>query len=162
MLFFINMVAINTVESSTNLYWSVSITNSYRSMPIVITPTNLIIKYPSDKTHFMVFFDRWDYSINKNYYFPKPEENFIITTNRVTTISHGEAAIGYDFTLVSFTNGLIGFRVDHSYSLGYNIYSDSGTNISHTYYVALSDTLVEVGEADVDNPNIAKMEDEED
>ena len=162
-MFIVNICMVNNAESSTNLYWSVSITNHYHSIPIMITPTNLVVKYPSAKTGFLVFYDRWDDSINSIYYFPKPNDEVIISTNRITRLSHGDAAIGYDFIPVSFTNNLVGFRVEHLYPTKWDSTLTIGPieYTNQTYYVALSETHVEVGETDIENPNIAKKEDED-
>jgi len=164
MLFVINIIIAINAESSTNLYWSVSITNSLYSapsMPIMITPTNLIIKYSPFKNNFRVKYDRMDDSINSRYYSPKPNDEIIISTNRITEFYHGEAAIGYDFTPVSFTNGLIGFRVYHDYATKWDFTIASGPTefTNHTYYVALSDTFVEVGEEDVERELLAEDDD---
>ena len=153
-MLFINIFITSIVESSTNLYWSVAITNSQYSaapsMPIMITPTNLIVKYPSEKNNFRVSFDRWDYEINTMGYSPNPNDDIIITTNRITDIWHGRANISYTFTPVSFTNNLVGFKVVYARVEGMELYGSMGEYFEDTWYVALSDTFVEVGERDVE------------
>ena len=158
MLLSCNIFYIIKAESATNLYWSISVTNYYYSAPIVITSTNLVVKWPSEQWRFRISYDRWDYSINTYEFSPKPNDDVFITTNRLTRLYHGEADIGYDFIPVSFTSGLIGFKVHHSYPTKWG-YSSPVAFTNHTYYVALSDTLVEVGEADVERELLAEDDD---
>ena len=163
-ILFLNNITINNAKSSTNFYWSVSITNSQYSapsMPILITSTNLIVKYPSEETRFIIKYDRWDEKINSNLYFPELNDEIVITTNRTTRFYHGAANISYEFIPVSFTNQLISFKVEHSYATKWDFSISSGpvAFTNHTYYVALSDTLVEVGEEDVERELLAEDDD---
>ena len=152
MLLVCNILAVDNAKSSTNLYWSVPITNYYYSAPVMITPTNLVVKWFSPGSRFMVEYDRWDHAINTYCYSPKPNDEVVISTNRVTELFHGEANIFYKFTPVVFTNQLAGFRVEHRYATKWDFTICTGpvesTNL--TYYVTLSNPPVEVGEADIE------------
>ena len=108
----------------------------------------------------MATYDRWDYNIKSCCYTPGYDGEFNITTNRVTDLFNGWAGVSYEFTPVSFTNQMIGFKIRHIETLS-GEFDDKNITSTNTFYVALSDTPVEVGEADVDNPNLAKMEDED-
>jgi len=155
-LFAINIFATNNwVDGLTNQGWFVS---------ACINSTNFIVKYPTSHLKLMASYDRWDTEIKSTCYSPRNGEEFLITTNRITKIADGYLEVSYTFTPVSFTNQMIGFRIDHQYATkwDFNISSGAVERTNQVYYVALSDTPVEVGEADVENPNIAKMEDEED
>ena len=162
MLFVCNLLFINNAESSTNINWVISLTNDLWATSVTITSTNLVIKYPpSGERGLMVSFDRWDFELNTYCFMPKPNEEFVINTNRTTELWHGWSGLEYKFTPVSYTNNLIGFRIDHTYEYEDDPNSTRGKSKTNTYYIALSDVPVEVGEADVENPNIAKQEDED-
>jgi len=156
------MLFVIEVTASTNENWIVAFTNNQWAVSVTLTTSNLVLRTPADYASFVAAFDRWDYGINSYTYIPKLNEDFVITTNRVTELFRGHSHARYNFTPVSFTNNLTGFKIVYARIEGMQLYVSLGKYFEDTYYIALSDTPVEVGEADVENPNIAKMEDEED
>ena len=145
-----NLLFANVTEVYTNMNWIASMTNNhYWASSVSVTSTNLIIKYPPSGGKLMVKFDRWDHNLNTQTYSPQYNEDFIISTNRITELWHGRAEVGYEFTPVVFTNKMVGFRVFYSHS-HYKLYDSNVIYYTNVSYIALSDTFVEVGERDVE------------
>jgi len=142
------MFVINTFATND---WIYGLTNQGWIASAYINSTNLVVKYPPlPERKFMVHYDRWDYTINSCCYSPKHNEEVIITTNRISSLSDGYAGVGYDFTPVVFTNQLIGFRIDYSLTVIDQSLPEGFYSTNNVWYVALSDTPVEVGEEDVE------------
>jgi len=134
--------------------WIISISTNIWVDSITVSATNLTLKSTPEGKRFQAFLSRWDNNLNTDFYFPNNNESFEITTNRITRISSSETEMGgtFVFTPVSYTNQLVGFRIVHNFTIyGGELYGfDEWLFGSNTWYVALSDTPVEVGEGDVE------------
>ena len=150
-LFFNNAFAENDwIYGLTNQGW---IASSY------VNSTNLVIKYPSTGVILGIYFDRFNNDVKSRYYSPKHEEEYSISTNFITKLHDGYIGIEYNFTPVSYTNQLIGFRIDYTQEIIDRSIPEEYYNITNTWYVTLSDTPIEVGEGDVERE---LLEDEDD
>ncbi|MCL2623313.1 MAG: hypothetical protein FWD31_06565 [Planctomycetaceae bacterium] len=143
------MIFANIIMASNT--WVSSFTNDWFSAASV-NSTNIVIKYPPSGSGFLVSYDRCDYTINSYLYSPDDNEDYLVTTNRITQLSNGWIGVSYEFTPVSFTNKITGFKIVHRWTGDPPWdYVLNGPNVlSNVFYVALSDTPVEVGEGDVE------------
>jgi len=71
---------------------------------------------------------------------------------------NGWAGVSYTFTPVLFTNQMTGFQIQHIDTLS-GEFDDTLIMETNTWYVALSETLVEVGEGDVERELLAENDD---
>jgi len=143
--------------------WVYNLTNEGWIASAYVNSTNLIVKNKSSGGILMASYDRWNNDVNSSPSTPGYGGEFIISTNRITDLFNGWVGVSYEFTPVSYTNQMVGFKIIHRWTGDPPWdYVLNGPNIlSNVFYVALSDTPVEVGEADVENPNLAKQEDED-
>ena len=146
LLAIIILVMTETLFTTTN-DWVTAISSNNWTSAISLTSTNIILKNSSSENTFMVF------NKNNGYYFPEYNEDYTININQITKIMSGDTEMGgtFVFTPVSFTNQLVGFRINHYVTLNTNrFWIDDYRSSTNTWYVALSDTPVEVGEEDVE------------
>ena len=150
-LFAANTFATNDwVDGLTNQGWFVS---------AYVNSTNLIVKYPTSHLKLMAYYDRWDPIIKSTDYSPKNDEEFIITTNKITKLADGYVEVSYRFTPVVFTNKMVGFRINHTWLKDYTVREFEQRYSTNVFYVALSDTPVEVGEEDVERELLKEDDD---
>jgi len=131
--------------------WVYNLTNQHWIASAYVNSTNLVIKHPSSGSKLTASYDRYDHERKTSFHwFNNNDEEYSIHTNRVTDLFNGDTGVSYEFTPVSFTNQMIGFKIVHSWT-GYPPFIMNDLNLlSNVFYVALSDTLVEVGEGDVE------------
>ena len=138
--------------------WVLNLTNHNWIVSAYTTSTNLVIKHPSSGGKLMARYDRWDYTINTYIHGFDYNDEYYISTNRVTKMFNGWAGVSYTFTPVLFTNQMTGFQIQHIDTLS-GEFDDTLIMETNTWYVALSETLVEVGEGDVERELLAENDD---